>query len=58
VAQLAEAHAGCHHAGVVHRDVKPTRRALSGGKGRGRDEEGARGGVGEGRREGSAEEVR
>ena len=33
VAQLAEAHTGCHHAGVVHRDVKPTRRALSGGEG-------------------------
>ena len=33
VAQLVEAHAGCHHAGVVHRDVKPTRRALSGGEG-------------------------
>ena len=47
VVQLAEAHAGCHHAGVVRRDIKPDEGGAR-GRGGGRDEEGARDGVGEG----------
>ena len=47
--QLAEAHTGCHHAGVVRRDIKPDEEGAR-GRGGGRDEEGARDGVGVGRR--------
>ena len=49
VVQLAEAHAGCHHARVVRRDIKPDEEGAR-GRGGGRDEEGARDGVGVGRR--------